>query len=78
MYKVNTQAEHVPLLSTFQGRKAVFLWGVVLFGVSTLVSSLMRNQIAFFVFRGLMGVGLGMIAASSAGKIPLYLQSAGF
>jgi hypothetical protein len=55
------------LIPDSSGRKAGFLWGVVTFGICSLTSSLMRNQIAFFVFRGVMGIGAAMVAASSMG-----------
>ena len=54
--------------SPHQGRKAVFLSGAVVFGAATLVSLFMRHQTALFAFRGLMGIGAAMLAASSLGR----------
>jgi MFS family permease len=61
----------MPILIKLKGRKAVFLWGVVVFGVFTLVSSFMKNQIAFFVCRGLLGIGAAMIGGSNVGESDL-------
>ncbi|KAJ9099816.1 hypothetical protein QFC21_003816 [Naganishia friedmannii] len=49
------------------GRKAVYLVGIALFGIFSLVASFMHNPEGFFINRAMSGLGVAMILASNAG-----------
>lgn len=56
--------------SVLLGRKTVYVSGIALFGLFSLIQSLVHNPVGFFVTRALSGVGAAMIFASTSGKRP--------
>ncbi|MFX0008678.1 MAG: MFS transporter [Candidatus Hermodarchaeota archaeon] len=56
-------------LSDLRGRKLFFLFGILLFTVSSLFSTFVASGIVLVIFRGIQGVGSSFIAANATSMI---------
>lgn len=50
------------------GRKRLFNIGMIVAAAMTLVAGFMENEIAFYVFRALSGIGGALVASSNIGE----------
>ncbi|KAJ9118223.1 hypothetical protein QFC22_004130 [Naganishia vaughanmartiniae] len=66
---VNLQSSNAEQMTRLMRRKAVYLVGIALFGIFSLVASFMPNPEGFFINRAVSGLGVAMILASNAGII---------
>jgi EmrB/QacA subfamily drug resistance transporter len=56
-------------LGDLHGRKLLFLWGIAIFTISSLLDSLSTSGTMLVVFRGIQGIGASLVAAESTAMI---------
>jgi MFS family permease len=53
------------------GRRRLFNIGMVVAAVTTLITGFMKNEIAFYIFRAMSGIGGALVASSNIGEFAL-------
>jgi MFS family permease len=50
------------------GRKRLFSIGMIIASSMTLIAGFMKNEIAFYIFRAMSGIGGALLASSNIGE----------
>jgi MFS family permease len=53
------------------GRRRLFNIGMIVAAVTTLITGFMKNEIAFYIFRAMSGIGGALVASSNIGEFAL-------